>query len=568
MGTIKSVKQLTQQISAYKKAEFEVELDADFKNGFDFDEISLDIEFTSKNSKTYRHPAFLYKQYKPDLNGQYTITDDTAPVWRVRISPMEDGAYGAKMILSENGSVTDTYEFSFDAATASDNRGFIGVEPTARKTFAFENGEIFTPIGQNVCWGDKIDWKNNTSPETLHMQERILSKMHKYKANWTRFWASASWDTGFFKANRNDRTDDFSGAFDRASRIDDYIEILENNDMYCCMVFYFHGMFNIGGANCQWQNNAFSAESKYGYLTDAGDFFKNPRSIKEAKQYIRYMIARYGYARNIFCWELFNEINFCDGDLDDIYEWHRIMTDFIRENDAHGHMITTSSGQNRYTLCFDPMFDFIVFHRYGRCENIKLIAHEAYLSAPYYDRPIMIEESGDNAHGIATQPITRHQQLWVGIMGNTPATAMEWFWDEWDRLGEKYGDPDYAYRDFKPVAEFAARIPRTDKKQRFTSYERIAFNHPKADVIGYCGDDYTYLWFYDKDYCASNPDVRDIESSTFELMLENGEYKFEWIDPYTGDVLLSETVIPKGKQVKHKTPVFTRDIALAVEKIQ
>lgn len=567
MGIINSVKRLTKEICVYKKAEFEIGVDADFNNGFDFDEIALDIEFTAKSGKTYRHPAFLYKQYKPDQNGQYTITDDSAPVWRARISPMEEGLHAAKMVLCEKGEVTDTYEFSFCAVANSDNRGFIGVEPIAKKSFVFANGEIFTPIGQNVCWGDKINWKECSSPETLEMHKRILKKMHKYKANWTRFWISATWDTGFFNLNKNDRTDDFSGAFDRASRIDDYIDILEENDMYACFVFFHHGMFNIGGANCDWHNNAFSDKSKHGYLTDAGDFFKNPRAIKDAKQYARYISARYGYSKNIFCWQHFNEVNFCDGDLDDIYEWHRIMTDFLRKNDAHGHMVTTSSGQNRYTLCFDPMFDFVAFHRYGRCQNVKLIAHEAYLSAPYCDRPIMIEESGDNAYGIAVQPITLHQNLWVGIMGNTPATAMEWFWDERDRLGEKYDDPDYSYRGFKPIAEFAARIPRADKKQRFVSYERIAFNHKNADVLGYCGEDYTYLWFYDKDYRADNPEVREIDSGTFELMIDNGKYKFEWIDTYTGEVLLTETVMSKGKQIKHKTPVFTRDIALAVEKL-
>ena len=50
-------------------------------------------------------------------------------------------------------------------------------------------------------------------------------------------------------------------------------------------------------------------------------------------------------------------------------------------------------------------------------------------------------------------------------------------------------------------------------------------------------------------------------------MIDNGEYKFEWIDTYTGEVLLTETVVSKGKQLRHHTPVFTRDIALAVEKL-
>lgn len=564
MGIIKSVKQLTQEIYAYELAEFEVILDAKYKNGFDYEEISLDIEYTSNTGKKLIQPAFLYKEYTPDENGKYTVCDDSVPVWRIRISPTGSGEYTANVILTQNGTVCDKKSISFNVLSARDTRGFLKVEPTVRKAFAFDNGEIFTAIGQNVCWGDKVDWHNRTSSEDLAMQERILSKMHKYKANWTRYWTNASWDTGFFKAN--DRTDDFTCALDRAARIDGYIELLRKYDMYSCMVFYYHGMFNKNGPNTDWPNCAFNADNPHGYLTNPADFFNSPRCKKEAKQYIRYMVARYGYSRNIFCWEFFNEVNFTDGDPDDIHEWHREMTDFIRSIDAHGHMVTTSSAGNRVPIIFDDMFDYINMHRYGKTQNIKMIMHEAYLSASDYDRPIIMEESGDNAHGIATNPITRHQQFWVGIMGNTPATAMEWFWDEWDRSGEKYGDQDFAYRDFAPVAEFAARIPRKDKKQRFVSYERIAFNHSRADALGYCGDNYAYIWFYDKEYRADSPEVTTVESTTLELILENGDYTAEWIDTYTGKVFLKEDITVKGRFVKLNTPEWSRDIALAFEK--
>ena len=128
------------------------------------------------------------------------------------------------------------------------------------------------------------------------------------------------------------------------------------------------------------------------------------------------MIARYGFSRNIFSWELFNEVNFTDGDPDDIKSWHREMSEFIRKTDSHPHMVMTSSSVNRYPIIFDEMFDYINMHRYGDPGNPKMIAHEAYLAFYDFNRPIMLEESGFDGYHVSVNPIMRHQQQWVVIM--------------------------------------------------------------------------------------------------------------------------------------------------------
>lgn len=565
-GKIKKIVCLTEKITAYKLAEFEITVEGAVGNAFDPDSLRLDFTYSSPDGKTHTHPCFIYRKVNIDENGVYTLDPAAEPVWRARITPTLHGSYSGEIALFENNAETGKISFDFAAAAAEDTRGFIGVEKSLHKAFQFENGEIFTPIGQNVCWGEKINWKERTSPETLDMHRRIFEKMHMFKANWSRIWLSAEWDLGFF--GKNSRTDDFSSGLNRAARLDDLMKIMEENEIYSVMVFYYHGMFNDGGANTAWEYNAFNVKNPHGYLENPGDFFTNPRCIKEAKQYLRYITARYGYSRNIFTWELFNEVNFTDGDPDDIRAWHHEMTEFLRKTDAHPHMVTTSSSVNRYPLIFDDIFDYINMHRYGDPGNVKMIAHEAYLAFHDFDRPIMMEESGYDAYHPFTHYVARHCQLWAGLMANTPATAMEWFWEEWDLYTNGTDDIYYSYRDFAPAADFAELIPRADPHQRFVSRERLALNHPRADVLGYNGVDYAYLWIYDSCYTVKNPEPVKITDVTMELFLENGEYLIRWFDTYTGTFFKTERTEIKGRFIRIAPPEFTKDIALAIEKIK
>lgn len=563
-GKIKKAVCLTREATAYELFELEIIIEGASGNGFDPDSLRLDLLLTMPDGAFRSHPCFLYKKANINAEGVYYVDPQSLPVWRARIAPTVEGTYTADICLFENNIKTDSLTLKFNVKPAKDLRGFIKVEESIHKAFQFENGQIFTPIGQNVCWDEKVNWKEHKSPETLEMYRGIFEKMHKFKANWSRLWLSAEWDFGFF--GRNCRTDDYSAVLHRAARLDDLLRLMEKYEIYCVMVLFHHGIFNDGGANTDWVNNAFNISNPYGYLKKPAEFFTDPRAVKETRQYLRYMVARYGYSRNIFSWELFNEVNFTAGDSDDIRSWHRLMTDFLRKCDFHPHMITTSASINRYPLIFDDMFDYINMHRYGDPGNPKMIAHEAYLAFHDFDRPIIMEESGFDAYQPFTHYIARHQQIWVGLMANTPATAMEWFWGEWDKYTNGTDDKYYSYRDFAPAAYFADMIPRKDPKQRFVSKERLALNHPRADVLGYNGADYAYLWIYDASYTVKSPDPVTIENITMELWLENGDYTAKWFDTYTGKYFKEEKFTVKGRFIRISPPKFEKDIALAIKR--
>lgn len=561
---IKGVGCLTGQPTAYKKLEFEIEVEALEGNIFDYEHISLELEFKSPEGKVYKHPAFFFRGYEfEDLRLVNPKPEDDG--WRIRITPKESGEYSAALRLFEDGGLTDEVLFSFNVGDNDDKRGNVGVEPVNRKTFCFEDGTPYIAIGQNACWsGWDVVWDKEDSKNTTLYLEQIYRRMGDHKANWTRLWMSQKYNSVIPLGSD---PADLYPALGRGILNDRLLEACAENGIYLDLVFFSHGIFiNNGSADRCWGENPFNIDNG-GYLENTGDFFNDERAKKDTKQYIRYMIARHGYSCNLFCWELFNEADAVEADPDDVINWHREMTAFIRENDCHGHMITTSACRNRSPLIFDDIYDFISMHRYSEPDNVKLIVHEAYMASSEFDRPILVAESGNSWRGPIMSEITRHHSVWTGIMGNTAGTAMNWWWDRVEKYENEIGKPLICYKDFAIAAEYAKRIPRNAEGCRFVMRERLACNKPFVEAMGYNGRDFAYIWLYDSRFTRKNPIDETVEVGDFEVILENGEYTAEWIDTWTGESVEKQIVTVKGNFARFSSPSFKRDIAVAIEKI-
>lgn len=560
---IKAITVLSDSIEAQSLFELEVAVSNLEGNVFDYEHIALDLHFEDENGRKSVHPAFFYRafEFKELCLGEPVPERDA---WRVRITPQVSGVYSAALVLTVDGKEAERVPFEFRVNKGNEKRGRVTVEPVNRRSFMFENGEPFTAIGENVCWsGSDVRWPSDSRYTTRYMEE-IYQKLHMHGANWVRLWMSPMFNSII---PRDDEPSNLYSALGGAILTDRLFEALRENDLYVDLVFFYHGMFDSRGDNKNWINSPFNVNTKGGYLENPSEFFVNERAKKDTKIYIRYLIARYGYSRNLFCWELFNEADACEANTDDVLAWHREMTDFIRANDCHSHMITTSACRNRSPLIFDEAYDFISMHRYGEPDNAKLLVHEAYMAATEFKRPILVAESGNSWRGPLMSLITRHQSVWTGIMGNTAGTAMNWWWDRVDEYEREIGKPLSCYKDFAVAAKFVARIPRNDPSIRFVMRERLACNRPFTEAMGYNGKDFVYLWIYDSRYTRQNPVDEEIETADFDVLLENGEYKAEWYDTYSGTVFKTETFTVTGEFAHISSPAFKRDIAVAIEKI-
>ena len=91
-------------------------------------------------------------------------------------------------------------------------------------------------------------------------------------------------------------------------------------------------------------------------------------------------------------------------------------------------------------------------------------------------------------------------------------------------------------------------------------------NNPDADVIGYNGADYAYLWIYSLRYTPPSETEKKISGVRMELWLENGDYAVRWYDTYSGVFFKEENITVRGSFLCINAPEFTKDIALEIKK--
>ncbi len=101
--------------------------------------------------------------------------------------------------------------------------------------------------------------------------------------------------------------------------------------------------------NPNWNENPYNAANG-GPCIHTWDFFTDQRSRQLIRNRFRYIVARYGYSRNILCWELFNEVDWTDDfsrHKTDVTAWHEEMAAWLSRLDVNRHLVTTSYGNGR-----------------------------------------------------------------------------------------------------------------------------------------------------------------------------------------------------------------------------
>ena len=206
------------------------------------------------------------------------------------------------------------------------------------------------------------------------------------------------------------------------------------------------------------------------------DFFTDTRALRIEKNFIRYIVARWGYATNILCWELWNEVaNMADGEVlsqqtqRNMVQWHNQMTDYIRSIDPHHHPISTSlgSGKDLATLkkVFDDM-DFVQNHNYQNIQKAasrEQFTHVLYQETAkarenYPDKPFFMGEFGFGQGGSKPsydlkdpKGIDLHNSLWASAFSGSMGPASFWYWENLDK--------NNWYHHFKPLLTFFGNLP-------------------------------------------------------------------------------------------------------------
>ncbi len=413
----------------WQRAEFRVTGLPAVTNPFDPQVIQVDATFRSPSGRMATAPAFWYQAYQRALSGgSESLSTSGSPEWRVRFTPPEPGSYSVSASVLTNGQFCSTApEIVFQVASnALPARTGYARRAGSGQLFETGDGQALRLIGENACWpGSRGTYDYDT----------WFPAMQSAGENYARLWM-CPWAFGI-EADANSLT---RYRLDRAWQLDYVVQLAEQRGIYLLLCLDYHGMFetkpDYWGGNNYWPLNPYNVTNG-GPCNSQNAFFTNSAAQSIYQKRLRYLVARYGYSRNLLAWEFFNEIDNVYAYLNpsDVAAWHATMGNWLHANDPYGHLVTTSltGSSDRPEIWSLPQLDFAAYHSYGEASPALRLNQVVQSFLSRYGKPVMVGEFGTDWRGWnrSNDPYLRglRQGLWGGALGGSVGTAMPWYWE-------------------------------------------------------------------------------------------------------------------------------------------
>ncbi len=541
-------------------------------NPFDYNQIKVYGVFTSPSRETNLVAiAFWYRDYaivldtnittghvrEGEINGLELVNFTSGPEYRMRFMPSEAGTWTYHVYIEMNGE--ELYEDLNGEIEIQDSskeyKGLIKVNKSNNRTFMYEDGTTFMPIGENMGWWDK----DNTSRKTYDYKY-WFENANKNNMNIARIWM-APWS---FCLHWGKSATDLTDRLAYAARLDRVLEYADQYDMYIMLTLLNHGQFSTG-ADPTWKDNPYNAANG-GVLDKPQKFFTSAEAKEIYKNELLYIIGRYGYSDKIMCWELFNEVDWTDNaDINavNIKAWHKEMAEFIKNNDCYGHMITTSYKTEQGASFTLDVIDFACPHSYGYAgkninDTLPQMLDKLYNQ---YNKPILHAEigidwqNGQNNYRLDPTGVNLRQNSWAGMMGGGAGGAMNWWWDS-------YVHPYNLYYQFKGAGAYAKLLDLNGMYEQLRTLSGLKKDN-KVGVIGYKFDNRIYGYVYDKDWSYFN-ETGELSNINLEIPFGNGSYTVTFYNALTGVEVKNVNVEVTDGVIRINLPAFTNDVAFII----
>ena len=295
------------------------------------------------------------------------------------------------------------------------------------------------------------------------------------------------------------------------------------------------------------------------------------QAILDAKKFMRYAVARWGYSTSVASWEYFNEMD----PAKSTDRFYADVGDYLEQIDPYKHLRTTSTWHPSTKDCRHPDIDIGQLHHYMRPvakENYKdevavIIDKTAFLREHAPSKPVLIGEFGlatpkwglSNDMKKDTEAVHFHNSLWASAFTGTSGTAMFWWWDQFDRQD--------AYSHYKPLADFLADVSFASLREL-----KADASNKQLRLLG-CQTNYrAYFWLFNPQAAWTNIVIEknqptEIKNTTISIRgLQPGTYNIEWWNTHDGSIIIKQQVSLKAGPLKIPVPPFTRDIACKIRR--
>lgn len=448
---INNVQPVRTTVEQYGKFELLLDVQATYTNPYDFEQVAVTATFTGPDGKARTVDGFYMLDYTLNLQTGQLSAAGTSGRFKLRYAPDQPGRWTYSVRVTDANGSSSPLEGSFQCGTmlSPANRGFVRANQT--NYLQFDSGEQYIAIGENMGWQNTNAFLNYRD---------WLAALAENGGNFIRLW-HADWGLGLeWKAGSNGYAGLRRYKETNAAYQDWLFDHCAERGIYIMLCLQHHGQVSTQ-VNPAWRDNPYNAANG-GPAVNTWDFFTNAAARAHTRNRLRYIVARWGYARSIMAWELFNEVEWTDNfeaHAGEIADWHREMAAYLKQIDPYGHLVTTSFAHDNYggEIWSNPDIDFSQTHFYINTSNIERAlvgGQRSYLEQ--YGKPTLVGEFGlGGSSSLAnTDPdgVHVHNSLWAGLFGGGLGTAMSWWWDN-------YIHPRNLYYHFRGVAAIAANVP-------------------------------------------------------------------------------------------------------------
>lgn len=487
-----------EKVEIYDKYEVSFTL-GQVSNPYDPEVIDVYADFTAPDGRTFRVIGFYYEGYSLSEANRIEVATRLRDqdCWKVRFTPDLTGRWTYVIHAKDRKGEQRSQQLAFDCMPKDEASGFVR---TANRMFlkreVVAGGQkgfrSFFPVGPNVAWYRTADYNKFKKPFGVYEYQYYIDALSG-NANYLRVWAcryqylslygpehairdAEGRPTMYFDATLNQKD---------AAELDYIVSHTADHGLQLMLCFF-------NNADLRDDSEALESSKPYGsmpsgwqhnpYHTILGlerpvEFFSDPRARRVTRNLLRYFVARWGYATNLMCWELFNEVSDTfkglplQGDEKDaLINWHNEMAALIRSVDAHQHLISTSTGNNTdipdlNRRLFDSL-DLVQDHNYQNLQKAMSrdqMSHKLFLMTnkmreAHPDKPCFMGEYGltSRVSGISNttkdpKGVDLHNCLWSSLFSGAVGPGSFWYWRE-------LRDRDI-FDLFKPVTVFSNSLP-------------------------------------------------------------------------------------------------------------
>lgn len=474
----------------------------DYPNPYDPDVIDVYAVFHSPEGKTFRVNGFYFEAYNFTEKDGYEVAArfGDGDGWKVRFTPDMVGDWSFEIHAEDRGGSVSMSSFNGKRmvfkCSGTNAEGFVRkANSKYLKREAFVDGQrqyhSFYPVGPNVAWYASADYNRFKKPYGIYDYKKYIDALTG-NANYMRIWLTRYQYLSLYGPEHAIRENGkpvvyFDSELNQkdAAELDFIVSYAADHGITLMPCFFTFGDFRDDSEALEKSAKYNSMPSGWRYnpyhtilgLERPLEFFSDPEAIRITKNLIRYIIARWGYATNIVCWELWNEvgnifkkdpINRAEGQA--LFDWHSTMAAMIAEQDPYRHLITTSTGSsNAVENLKEEVFkdlDISQLHTYQNIQKAKSkeqMSHILFLKAQemreiYPDKPYFMGEYGlDNpVSGIDylskdPQGVDIHNSSWSSLFSGSLSLASFWYWDVLSKCN--------LFRQFKPMMVFCSGLP-------------------------------------------------------------------------------------------------------------